>query len=73
MVDNCVIGRRIGAYLKLTGRKNGWLGEQMGWNHERTSTILNGKRRIEVVEFFKICKILGVSYQQFVKPEDYED
>lgn len=73
MIQDAEVGKRIGAYLKLNGRKAVWLGEQMGWNHEKTSAITNGKRRLTIGDFFKVCKVLNVPYGQFIKPEDYED
>ena len=70
MTDEKEVGRRIGAYLKLTGRKNKWFAEEMGWPLEKTSTILNGHRRIELIEFIKACRVLNVSYRQFISDDD---
>jgi transcriptional regulator with XRE-family HTH domain len=69
-VDAYVVGRRIGAYLKLTGRKLGWFAEQMGWNNEKASMITNGKRQISLMDFFKVCKVLNVPYEQFISEND---
>ena len=73
MIDNNEVGKRIGAYLKLTGRKIIWFAEQMHWTNEKASSILSGKRRIEVIEFFKACKVLGVPYDQFITDADFGD
>lgn len=73
MIDNTEVGRRIGAYLKLTGRKNTWFGERMGWNHDKTSTVLNGKRQLGLVEFFKACDVLEVSPEQFITRDDIRE
>ena len=73
MIENTEVGRRIGAYLKLTGRKNTWLGERLGWNHEKTSTILNGKRQLGLVEFFKVCEVLEVPTKQFITRENLKE
>ena len=73
MIKDTEVASRIGAYLKLNGRKAVWLGEQMGWSHEKTSATLNGKRRLTIGDFFKACRVLDVPYEQFITPEDYED
>ena len=73
MIENAEVGRRLGAFLKLTGRKNAWLGEKMHWSHEQTSKILNGKRQLELVDFFKACEVLDVSTTQFITKEDLKE
>lgn len=73
MIENAEVGRRLGAYLKLTGRKNSWLGEKLNWSHEQTSKTLNGKRPLELVDFFKACEILDVSTNQFITREDLKE
>lgn len=73
MTDNTVIGRRIGAYLKLEGRKLGWFAEQMNWSNEKTSTTLNGKRQLGLMEFFRACHVLGVPTEQFITDEDVKE
>ena len=73
MIDEKVIGQRIGAYLKLTGRKVRWLAGEMGWTPEKTSVITCGKQRMKLTEFFKICKILDVPYQQFITDDDLKE
>ena len=73
MTDNTEIGRRIGSYLKLTGRKINWFGDQMGWNGEKASSIVNGKRQIGLMEFHKACRVLNVPVEQFITDQDFED
>ena len=73
MIANMEVGRRIGAFLKLTGRKNAWLGECMSWSHEKTSKILSGKRALGIVEFFKVCEVLDVPTSQFITADDLKE
>lgn len=73
MTENSVIGRRVGAFLKLEGRKLGWFAERMGWTNEKASAVLNGKRRFDLMEFFKACSVLGVSADQFITDDDLKE
>lgn len=73
MTDSTMIGRRIGAYLKLEGRKLGWFAERMNWSNEKASMILNGKRQLGLMDFFKACHVLGASTEQFITDEDVKE
>lgn len=73
MTDTTVIGRRIGAYLKLEGRKLGWFADQMHWTNEKASTTLNGKRQLGLMDFFRACSVLGVPTEQFITEADYKE
>ena len=73
MTENTVVGRRIGSFLKLEGRKLGWFADQMGWSTEKASAITNGKRKIELMEFLKVCNVLNVPIEQFITGEDLKE
>lgn len=73
MTANTEIGLRLGAYLKLTGRKRSWFAEQMHWTNEKVSSIMSGKRQIGLMEFHKACRVLDVPYDQFITDDDFKE
>lgn len=60
-----MIGSDIKSYLKRNGIKQSYIAEETGIPEPTLSVMLNGKRRIEVGEYFLICDALNVPLEQF--------
>ena len=62
------IGLRIGEYLKAHGIKQAFLVQKTGLSAGVVSDICTGTRKgVDTVEYYKICKALGVSMETFVE------
>lgn len=61
-----MVGLRIRDYLEDHGIKATFLIDGLGIHPTSMSMILNGKRSISVIEYFKICRILDVGYDEFL-------
>jgi len=71
-----MVGARIKAYLTENGIKQTFLAEKSGLTDHRISDICNKDCRIDCIEYFKICKALGVSLERFFdewEPEKEEE
>lgn len=53
-----MLGLKIKAYMKEKGIKQTFLSEKTGIGLTAINAMLNGSRRIEAAEYFKICKAL---------------
>lgn len=62
-----VLGRRIKAYMDEKGIKYSFVAEKINMPMNVLSPILNGKRKIEAEEYFKICRALDVPLDKFEK------
>ena len=62
-----MLGRYIKAYIIEKGMKLKTIGEKAGIKRQRFYEILDGKSKIEAVEYFRICKALGVNIEYFAK------
>ncbi len=62
-----MLGERIGEYIKRSGMKQKAIAERAGMSMQQMSDICNGRRRIEAVEYFRICEALGVDLDYFRK------
>jgi transcriptional regulator with XRE-family HTH domain len=62
-----MIGKRINAYLEENGIKQSFLVEKTGLKPCVISNICLGKRKIECVEYHKICKALGLPLETFLE------
>lgn len=60
-----MIGQAILKYLKEKGITQTSIAERTGMGISTLNAILHGNRRIEVEEYFKICKVLEVSFDTF--------
>ena len=60
-----MIGAKIKAYLEEHGIKQAFLVEKTGLNANVISDICLGNRKIECVEYYKICNALGVPFDTF--------
>ena len=61
------IGERIKEYADSKGIKNRFLAEKAGVSDSKMSRILNGESNITVIEYFYICKALGVPMEHFLE------
>lgn len=63
------VGERIGLYLNENGIKQSFLAEKSGIPDSIISTIINRGRKIEVTEYYKICKALNVEMATFLEED----
>lgn len=65
-----MLGQRIKKYLTENGIKQTYLADKTGFTNSIISDMLNGTRKIETTEYFKICKALDVSFDFFYEDEE---
>lgn len=61
-----MVGQRIKAYLTENGIKQSFLSEKTEIPNPILSAMLSGSRKIEVMEYCKICQALKVDMRTFV-------
>lgn len=67
------IGMRIGQYLRDKGIKQSHICAKTGIEAQAMSDICTGTRKkVDCIEYFKICKALGVDLMTFLTDEDAE-
>ena len=64
-----MVGRRIKQYLTDNGIKQSFLAEKTGMTPMVISDICNKDRKVDVVEYHKICKALNVPLETFLEEE----
>ena len=62
-----MVGKRIKEYLVSNGIKQAFIAEKTGLTPMVISDICNNGRKIDIVEYYKICKALNVPLETFVK------
>ena len=62
-----MIGAIIKKYLKDNGIKQAFLVEKTGLTAAQVSDICNHDRKVDAIEYYRICKALGVDLEYFVK------
>ena len=62
-----MIGAKIRAYLEERGIKQAFLVERTGLNANIISDICLGNRKVDCIEYYKICKALGVPLETFLE------
>lgn len=62
-----MVGGRIKQYLVENGIKQTFLAEKTGMSNATISDICNGNRKIDCVEYYKICKALNVPLETFLE------
>lgn len=67
-----MVGQRIKAYLDENGIKKTFLCEKTGLSNPIMTEILSGRRRIEVMEYCRICQALKVDFMTFIVEEPTE-
>ena len=65
-----MLGQRIKKYLTENGIKQTYLADKTGFSNSIISDMLNGIRKIETTEYFKICKALNVPFDFFYEDEE---
>lgn len=61
------MGERIKAYLNAQGIKKKYVSEKAGITTFAFGAILDGKRRMTVEEYIRICKALNVNFEMFIE------
>lgn len=64
-----MVGSRIKNYLNDNGIKQIFLAEKTGLSPNAISDICNHDRKIDVIEYAKICKALNVPLDTFLEDE----
>lgn len=62
-----MVGKRIKEYLQANGIKQSFIAEKTGLTTYVISDICSGERKIEVEEYYKICKALSVPFETFLE------
>lgn len=62
-----MLGAIIKQYLNENGIKQNFLVEKTGLSPSQISYICNHDRRVDAIEYYKICKALNVKLEYFVK------
>ena len=73
MNDIKQIGEKISQYLKEHGMKQAFLVEKTGLSANAISDLCSGARRtLDCLDYFKICRALGVSAETFIYNKEVE-
>lgn len=64
-----MVGKRIKEYLMSNGIKQKFLADKTGLTTMVISDICNNGRKIDIVEYYKICKALNVPMETFIESE----
>lgn len=62
-----VIGGKIKVYLQENGIKQSFVAEKSGLTDSIISDICNEKRKVDVIEYYKICKALQLPLNYFLE------
>lgn len=66
------VGERIKAYLSEQGLKQNKVAEKAGISNDKFNLSMNGKRKIPLDEYAKICNVLGVPADTFLDGSSQE-
>ena len=61
-----MVGAKIKDYLNENGIKQTFLAEKSGLTTTQISDICNANRKIDVIEYAKICKVLNLPLDYFL-------
>lgn len=67
-----MIGARIKEYLAENGIKQSYLAEKTGLTTTQISNICIHDRKIDALEYYKICQALNVPLETFMPKEEEE-
>lgn len=67
-----MVGQRIKAYLTNNGIKQSFLSEKTDISNSILSAILAGSRKIEIMEYYRICRALNVDMLTFIVDGEVE-
>lgn len=62
-----MVGQRIKAYLIENGIKQSFLSDKADISTPILSAILAGSRKIEIMEYYRICRALNVDMLTFIE------
>jgi DNA-binding Xre family transcriptional regulator len=65
-----MVGARIKEYLAEKGIKQSFLARETGLTDHAISDICNKDRRIDCMEYYKICKALDLPLEYFLPEEE---
>jgi transcriptional regulator with XRE-family HTH domain len=54
-------------YLELTGKKQGFLAKEIGYNEKMFSMKINGRSPISIDDLTKLCRFFSVPASEFIK------
>lgn len=66
------MGTKIKEYLDANGIKQAFLVDRTGLSADKISSICAGKRGIDCVEYYKICKALNLELEYFFHDMEVE-
>ena len=72
-LERMTIGQKIKAYSAARGITQRFLGNAAEVSDNRISNVLTGKSEITVVEYYAVCKALGVKLEFFFEDESMQD
>ena len=67
-----MVGQRIKAYLTENGIKQTFLSDNTDIPNPILSAMLSGQRKIEVMEYYRICLALKVDFLTFLTDGESE-
>ena len=67
-----MVGQRIKAYLAENGIKQSYLSEKTNISAQTLAAILSGTRKLEVMEYYRICQALKVDMLTFLADGESE-
>lgn len=65
-----MVGKKIGEYLKDNGIMQSFVAEKVGIPKAKMSDICSKDRSVDCVTYYKICKVLNVPLETFLKGEE---
>lgn len=68
-----MIGKKIKEYLNEKGLKQRYLAQQTGLSDSAVSDICNNDRKIDCIEYYKICRALDVPLDYFMQDIEEEE
>lgn len=60
-----MLGRMIKEYINTNGLKQKRVAEAAGMTPQALNDILNERRKVEALEYFRICRALNVEFDYF--------
>lgn len=65
-----MLGTDIKNYIEQNGIKQTYISEKTGMSVQALNAVLNGSRKIEATEYYKICGALNVPLNYFFKTDE---
>ena len=70
--EEIMVHDKVREHIRRMEVRQGWLARRMGVSEGALSLMLTGKRRMTADELERLCAILCVSPEMFVKPEELD-